>query len=186
MSDEKNIEVEVRALFDKPKYDELLDFLLKNSTDLGQDDKDVYFFLLPTKVVKVVNNISKGSAKIVIKLTRVGTGGNDTEELEILINPKDFDKSVRLFKELEFDQVQRAYQERRNFMYKDIELALKYSESWGYHLELEIMIANKDEQEEAEVKLKALAEELGVKIMTEKEQAEFVSRVDSSYKKNNG
>lgn len=183
MEKEKNIEVEVRSLFDEADYNELKSFLDQNAEDLGMDDKDVYFFLLPSKVVKAVNNISKGTAKLVIKLTRIGTGGNDTEELEIPIDPRDFDKSVRLFKELPFDQVQRAFQKRQNYMYKGVELALKYSESWGYHLELEIMIGDKSEQAEAERKLSEVATELGVKIMSREEQEEFVRQVDKTYPK---
>ena len=183
MAEVKNIEVEVRAVFDELKYNELKDFLNQNGEDLGQDDKDVYFFLLPTKVVKAVNNISKGTAKIVMKLTRVDKGGNDTEELEIFIDPKDFDKSVKLFSELAFDEVQRAFQLRRNYMYKGVELALKYSDSWGYHLELEIMIAAKTEQLDAEQKLHEVANELGVKIMTPDEQKVFAENIDKKYKK---
>lgn len=184
MDQDKTIEVEVRSLFDEHKYNELTEFLNANAKDLGQDDKDTYFFMLPTKVVKAVHNISKNTAKIVIKLTRVGTGTNDTEEIEIPIAPVDFDKSVRLFKELSFDQVQRAYQKRRNYLYKGAELALKYSESWGYHLEIELMIADKSEQADAEAQLGEIAKELGVKILTPEEQTAFVNKVDSSYKAN--
>ena len=184
MGQEKTIEVEVRSLFDEIKYNELSEFLNANAEDLGQDDKDTYFFMLPTKVVKAVHNISRNTAKIVIKLTRVGMGTNDTEEIEIPISPSDFDKSVRLFKELSFDQVQRAYQKRRNYLYKDAELALKYSESWGYHLEIELMISDKSEQAEAEAKLNDIANELGVKILTPEEQTAFVNKVDSNYKSN--
>lgn len=183
MAEVKNIEVEVRAVFNEDKYKQLTDFLNNNAEDLGQDDKDVYFFLLPTKVVKVVNNVSKNTSKIVMKLTRVGKGGNDTEEVEIFIDPKDFDKSVKLFNELKFDEVQRAYQLRHNYMYKGVELALKFSDSWGYHLELEIMISNEREQENAELKLNEVAMELGVKIMTPKEQKIFAENIDKTYKK---
>jgi predicted adenylyl cyclase CyaB len=183
MPEDKNIEVEVRAVFDEPKYQQLKEFLDQNAESLGQDDKDVYFFLLPTKVVKAVNNISKGTAKIVIKLTRVGKGGNDTEEIEIPIAPVDFDKSVRLFSELDFEQTQRAYQMRHNYMYKGVELALKYSNSWGHHMELEIMIADKSQQAEAEAKLAEVAAELGVKPMTPEEQQDFAAKIDQSYNK---
>jgi predicted adenylyl cyclase CyaB len=184
MSDNKNIEVEVRAVFDESKYNDLLKYLATNAEDLGEDDKDVYFFLLPTKVTKVVNNISKGTAKIVAKLTRVGQGGNDTEEIEIFIDPKDFDSSVKLFTSLDFKEVQRSFQKRHNYMYKGVEVALKYSESWGYHMELEIMIVSKDDLIEAESQLKAVAEELGVKIMSPEEQKVFAENIDMQYKKN--
>lgn len=182
--DIKQIEVEVRSVFNKEKHDQLKDFLDKNATDLGQDDKDAYFYLLPKKVVKAVNNISKKSAKIVMKLNRVGKGGNEAEEIEIPISTDDFSKAVKLFSELEFDEVQRAFQTRRNYQYKDVELALKFSDSWGYHLELEILIDDKSKQEQAEKRLKEIADELGVKIMTPEEQHDFALKIDQQYKSN--
>lgn len=179
----KQIEVEVRAIFNEEKYKQLKIFLDKNAKDLGQDDKDVYFYLLPNKVVKVVHNISKNSAKIVMKLNRIGKAGNEAEEIEISINPKDLSKGIKLFSELQFDEIQNASQKRRNYLYKDIELALKYSSSWGYHLELEIMIDDVSKQKSAEEKLMKLGEELGVHILTTSEQKELVSKIDQNYKK---
>jgi adenylate cyclase class IV len=69
-------------------------------------------------------------------------------------------------------------------MYKGVEIALKYSESWGYHMELEIMIASKDDLAGAESQLKSVAEDLGVKIMSPEEQTVFAENIDMQYKKN--
>jgi predicted adenylyl cyclase CyaB len=182
---EKQIEVEVRAIFDEEKYKLLYTFLDTNAKDLGEDDKDVYFYLLPNKVIKSVNNISKKTAKIVMKLNRVGKGGNEAEEIEIQISPSDFPKAVKFFSELEFDEVQQSFQKRKNYMYKDVEIALKYSDSWGYHMELEIMVDDKSKQENAEKKLNEVANELGVHIMTQDEQKEFAANIDKRYKSKN-
>lgn len=46
----KQIEIEMRAMFDKNKYEELKSFLDSNAVDLGQDDKDVYFYIFPDKL----------------------------------------------------------------------------------------------------------------------------------------
>lgn len=39
----RNIEIEFRSIFNKQKYDNLRDFLVKNAQNLGEDDKDVFF-----------------------------------------------------------------------------------------------------------------------------------------------
>ena len=45
---QKNIEIEFRARFNPDKYEELEKFLNDKAEDLGEDDKDVYFFLFRT------------------------------------------------------------------------------------------------------------------------------------------
>lgn len=177
----KLIEVEFRSLLKKEKYNNLKKFLDKKAKDLGKDNKNVYFFLLPNKIVKVTKNVSKKTAKIVIKLNRLGQGSCDFEEIEIPINLSDFNKTVKLFKELPFNQIQNSYQKRHNYFYDGVELALKYTKSWGYHLELEIMIDKKSKLKKSEEKIRAVAKKLGVKIMEEKELAEFAKNIDEQY-----
>lgn len=177
------IEIEFRAILEKKKYDDLKKLLKKNACDLGRDNKVVHFFLLPDRIVKVVKNISKKTAKVGIKLNRLGKGTSDFEEIEIPINPSDFDKTIRLFSALHFDQIQNSFQKRHNYEYNGVELALKHSESWGYHVELEIVIDDISKKEKAEVKIRAVADELGIRIMTEKEITDFAKRIDKQYKK---
>lgn len=179
----KQIEIELRSLFSKEKHDVLKKFLNDNASDWGADDKNVYFFLLPDKIVKAVNNVSKKTAKIVIKLNRLGRGSSDFEEIEISINPSDFNKAVRLFSALPFDQIQNSYQKRHNYSYDGVELALKHTDSWGYHMELEIMVDDSRKHKKAEMKIREVADKLGVKIMSEREVTEFAKKIDEQYKK---
>lgn len=179
----KQIEIEFRSLLKKEKYYALKNFLNENADDLGEDDKDVYFFLLPNKIVKVTKNVSKKTAKIVIKLNRLGRGSCNFEEIEIPINLSDFNNTVKLFKELPFDQIQNSYQKRHNYFYNGVELALKYTKSWGYHLELEIMVDKKSKSKKSEEKIRAVAKKLGVRIMEEEELAKFAKDIDEQYKK---
>ena len=174
----KQIEVEIRGVFNEKKYKELKAFLNKNAVDLGQDDKEVYFFIMENKVVKAVHNTSQKSAKIVLKLARIGTSGNDAEEIEISISTSDFVKAVKFFSELEFNQIQRSVQTRRNYEYKGVIVSLKYSQEWGFHIELELLIKDSDLKVEAERKLMETAEELGVKIMSQSELKEFTDSID--------
>jgi len=183
-NNKKQIEIELRALLDKKAHKRVKKFLDQKAIDLGEDDKDVYFFLLPDKIVKVVDNISQKTAKIVIKLNRLGRGRSDFEEIEIPINPADFEKAVRLFSALPFEQIQNSYQKRHNYKYQGVDLALKHSESWGYHIELEIIVNNLSQKDQAEEKIRKVAQKLGVKVLTEKELAEFARKIDQEYKKN--
>ena len=175
-------EIEYRSIFDEKKYLKIQEFLNKNAEDLGEDDQDVHFFLLPDRIVKVSNKISKNTAKIVIKLNRLGRGTSDFEEIEIPINPSDFEKAIKLFSSLQFDQIQRTYQKRHNYIYKDVEIALKHTDSWGYHMELEVLVDNKSKKEKAEKKIKKIAQELGVKIMSEQELTDFAKKIDEQYR----
>lgn len=182
-NNDKQIEIELRSVFDEKKHNELKDFLDKNAEDLGEDDKDVYFFLLPDKITKATHNVSKKTAKIVIKLNRIGRGTSDFEEIEIPINPPDFDKAVKLFSALPFDQIQNSYQKRHNYLLEGVEIALKWTESWGYHMELEIVVDDKSKREEAEDYIRKVAEKLGVQIMSEDELKDFTKKIDENYKK---
>ncbi|KUK83100.1 MAG: hypothetical protein XD98_0433 [Microgenomates bacterium 39_6] len=177
----KQIEIELRALLNKEEYQDLKKFLKNNALDLGEDNKNVYFFLLPKKIVKVVNNLSKKTAEIVMKLNRLGKGSNDFEEITLNIKPSDFKKAVKIFSQIDFEQVQKSFQKRHNYRYRGVDLALKYSQSWGYHLELEIVIDNISKQKKAEEKIRRVAKVLGVRVMTEKEIAEFARKIDQKH-----
>lgn len=181
----KSIEIELRSVFNKDKYEELLSYLThNNSEDLGEDDKNVFFFILPDKLIKVVQNITKKSAKIVLKLNKIWLW-NDFEEIEIPIPTNEVLNAVMMFKKLWYTEMQESFQKRHNFIYKDIEIAVKYSDSWGYHAELEILIDDISKKTECEKTMYKIANELGIKIMTNDELKEFTAKIDSSYKKNN-
>jgi adenylate cyclase class IV len=114
----KTIEIEHRCLINLEQYDKLHEFLLCHSSqDLGEDDKNVFFFILPDKLLKVTHNISKETAKITLKLSKIGVS-NDFEEIEIPINPIDIQLAVNIFKKLGFTQIQESFQKRHNFIYQ--------------------------------------------------------------------
>lgn len=178
----KQIEIEHRSRFSKKVHDHLISFLNKNGKDLGQDDKNVYFFTFPDKLLKVTDNVSKGTAKITGKLTRIGEGSN-FEEIEIPISRSDVQKAVKLFKKFGFTDVHDTFQKRHNYLYKGIEIAVKYSKVWGYHAEFEIMISSLKEKNDADEKIQKLAKELGIKLMTEDELKKFVEKKEREINK---
>ena len=176
----KNIEIELRALIDEDKFVELNNFLTKNSENLGEDNKDTYFFLFPDKLLKVTNNISKKSAKITLKLNKIGSG-SDFKEIEIFINPKDVDNMVTAFKIIGLSNNQYSFQFRHNYIYKGIEIAVKYTQSWGFHVELEIMIGEEDDEDYAKNRIVNVAKELNLSIMSDKELKDFTQKIDSGW-----
>jgi len=70
-------------------------------------------------------------------------------------------------------------QQRVNYRYKDCEIALKWSDAWGYHLEIEQVVDSKENQPEAEAQIRAVAEELEVRLMTEEELKQFTREAES-------
>lgn len=176
----KNIEVEFFAQFNKEKYHRLFSFLRKNAKNLNKDDKNNWFFLFPNKNLKVVKEISKKTAKIVLKMNKIGLA-NSGEEIEIKIDQKDAEKMVKIFKELGCNKIIHTFTKRHNFKYKGVEIALKYSEDWGYHLELEIMIKDKSKQPQAEAKIQKIANELGVNLLTSDQLKQIVIEIEGKY-----
>ena len=177
----KRIEIEHRALITKQKHDDLKVFLGINGEDLGEDDKDVFFFLVPNKICKVVNNISKKTAKIVLKMNDIGSG-SDYEEIEVSIAQTDVKKSVELFEKLEVGEMMRSFQKRHNYMYKGVEVAVKFSEHWQYHVELEILIDEIGKKLDAEKQIKKVADLLGFSLMSDKEQYKYVLKLENEYR----
>lgn len=183
MANKKQIEIELRSMFSEDKFNSLKKFLDDNAEYLGQDDKDVHFYIFPDKLLKVTDNISKDSAKLTLKLNRIGQG-TDFEEIEFPIGRADVEKAVKMFDSLNMtDNVIHSFQSRHNYMYKGVELALKFSSEWKHHLELEIVVEDESQKAEAEKKIYEVAEELDVKIMSEEELKEFVKKVEAEKKK---
>ncbi len=176
----QNIEVELRSRFSKEKYDELLAFLEKNATHLGVDDKRIWFFVMSDKLLKVTHNISKKNGKITLKLTKIGHGSS-FEEIEFLIDEKDIEKAVKLFTTLGHEYLFEPTILRRDFEYKGVEFALKYSKTWGYHLELEVLLSSKEGEKEAEAHIREVAQELNIPIMTEEELLAFTQNIEATY-----
>lgn len=80
------------------------------------------------------------------------------------------------------DQVISGTQKRTNYEYQGVEIALKWSEDWGYHVEFEIMINDLSEKEAADALIREVAKTLSVPLMTEEEVAAFSAEVRAKKK----
>lgn len=172
------VEIELRARFDQAKRDELLAVLAEQGEDLGANDKHIYFYVLPDKLLKVVNNVSAGTAKVSLKDNRIGQG-SAFGEVEMTIPQPEVDTAVRIFNALGFaEAIHDAVNQRHDFRLDGVEIAVKHSQAWGHHAEFEVLLPDDAEEAaktDAETRIHALAERLGVRLMTEAELAEFTA-----------
>lgn len=171
-------EIEFRTKFDSEKYKDLKAYLDQHAENREEDNKDCYYYIFQDKLLKIVNNISKRNGKISLKLNRIGQG-SVFPEIEFYFLPDQFDVACRLFKELALPaKVMHGPQQRINYKYRDCEIALKYSEVWGYHMEIEQVIDSKDKRFEAEARIREVADELGVILMSEEELKKFTREAE--------
>jgi adenylate cyclase class IV len=176
-------EIELRARFDEAKHDALIEHLTAHGEDLGANNKHIYFFVLPDKLLKVVDNLSTGTAKISLKGSRIGQG-SAFAETEMTIPSDEVATAVEIFNQLGYaNLMHEAYNQRHDFRFRDVEIAVKHSEAWGHHAEFEVLLD--DEASEADIddavdRIHQVADELGATVMTEDELAEFTAKFEQS------
>ncbi|MET9447292.1 CYTH domain-containing protein [Streptomyces cinerochromogenes] len=176
------VEIEMRARFDEEAYGRLVARLEQEGTDLGCDDKHIYFYVLPDQLLKVTDNTAAGTAKITLKHSKIGQGAA-FPETEIAIAREDVSAAVRIFNALGFEsQMHQAFNRRRNYRFRGVEIAVKWSEAWGHHAELEVLLddnASDAARQEATDRIFAVAKELQVMLMTEQELADFTAAFEA-------
>src|SRR6266481_9258374 len=120
-------EIEHRALLTKESFETLSEKLEHEAELLGEDDKDVSYYIFPDKLLKVVRNISSGTAKLSLKLNALGAGSS-FQEFEISFPEDSFEAMKQIFDNTGAHiQVIRGTQKRTNYKYQDVEIALKWS-----------------------------------------------------------
>ncbi|MGI5436094.1 hypothetical protein ACQEV4_00895 [Streptomyces shenzhenensis] len=177
------VEIEMRARFAKDVRDQLVARLRTDGEDLGQDDKHIYFYVLPDQLLKVTDNTTAGTAKITLKGSKIGRGAAFTET-EFPISRNDVPAAVKVFNALGFEPtMHEAVNFRHNFRFDGVEIAVKWSEAWGHHAEFEVLLtdgASDADRTEAEAAITDVAASLGVSLMTEQELADFTAAFETA------
>ncbi|MEU9026454.1 CYTH domain-containing protein [Streptomyces sp. NPDC048383] len=177
------VEIEMRARFTKEAHDQLVVRLKADGEDLGNDDKHIYFYVLPDQLLKVTDNTAAGTAKITLKGSKIGQGAAFAET-EFEISPADVPAAVHMFNALGFETaMHQAFNFRHNFRLDGIEIAVKWSEAWGYHAEFELLLddgASDAARDEAQAKITDVAASLGVTLMSEQELANFTAAFEAA------
>lgn len=175
-------EIEHRAILTEESYKALADRLAREAKLLGVDDKEVSYYIFHDKLLKVVRNISQGTAKLSLKLNTLGEGSS-FQEFEVPFPEESFETMKSIVDSISSpDQVISGTQKRTNYEYKGVEIALKWSEDWGYHAEFEIMISDLSQKETADARIVEVAKTLSVTLMTEEEVKAFSAEVRAKQK----
>src|SRR3989344_524724 len=171
-------EVEKRGILTKRGYDKLLSFLKKYGKSLGDDDKYVVYYIYSDKLLKAVDNASKGNAKISLKMNKIGNG-SVFPETEIFFHREDFTKIKFILDTIVTpEKVMTGVQKRQNFIYKDCEFAIKWSKYWGYHFEIEKVVNDETQIQQANEDLENIAKELNIEIMSDGELKIFTKKAE--------
>lgn len=164
------------AFLEEESYDRVSAYLNEHAEDLGPDNKTSYFFVLPDINISVA--VTEQKAVLKYKGGQIGKGIG-FEELEIgLASREEAEKTVRLLQVLTQLDPQVSRQIRHNYQLDEIELALKYTETWGFHLELEKIYEATDEElkaaaTEADSQIVSVAGRLGIQLATNADLLEF-------------
>lgn len=172
-----SIEIEIRGIITKEEFDEAKKYLDQHGQNQQEDNRETYFFIVPKLNLKVANAVSKNIAKIALKTGEESSIAN--EELEISIKPEEVQTAVKIFNLLGFDKFKKSDQIRTNYNYKGSEIALKWSQDWSYHFEMEFVTDEQSQVEDLQAKLYNLATEIGLKPMSEEQISLYISNLRS-------
>lgn len=144
------------------------------------DNKHSFFFVLPNINMSIAD--SRKETKIKYKGGQLGKG-NGFEEIEYNIRRDSLPEAIKLFTRLFDLSPQESFQFRINYrLGDDVEIALKYTEMWGFHLEVErVYVASSDAEKsfrhaESKSKLEQLALTLGFSYITDAEMTIFTEQ----------
>lgn len=179
MKDNYLIEVELRGLMSNEKWLELVLNLKQRCDDYENDDKLSYFFVIANGILKVNDEITKNTAKIVYK--HGDESNNILEEYEITIRRDEVDKAVNMFVNLGYKDVNEVDQKRINFKYKDTVISLKNTPDFGPHFEIEKKAKNISDAKSIKNELKKVCKELGLVPMTPKQIRELIVKVNNDH-----
>lgn len=172
-------EIEYRSRFNHSTYVRLKRFLDAHAKNLGRDDKDCNYYIFPDRLLKIVNNTSKRTAKLSLKQNHIGHGAV-FPETEVYFDPKVLKKLQMIIGNLGLKaKVMHGPQNRINYSYRGCEIALKYSDAWGYHLEIEKVVRSLTRRAAAEKIIREVALELDVHLMSEEELKTFTQKAES-------
>jgi len=171
------IEVEKRGLLNERRYHEVLDRLRQlEAVDKGEVSTESIFYLSNRWQLKIQRSTPGRAAKIAWK-----SGGNDgaesRRELELAISHDNFDAANELMRQvLPGVSVFPTHQRRHDFTLNTVQVALKYSPDWDYHIEIEALVNDESRVPVALEAIQNLADTLGITLLSPEEEQKFVAQ----------
>ncbi len=166
------------AFLDEETHDRISAQLMTEAEDLGQDDKTSYFFVLPDKNLSVASKTDQTVIKLKDGQIGKGIGHEELPEVQ-LASPAETQNAVRILGALTGVDPQVSYQFRHNYRLDEVELAVKYTQTWGFHVELECTYEGgttevlSDAARIADEKIQKVAGFLGITLASDEELVAF-------------
>ena len=173
-----NYEYEERAFLTEEEFFRVKKVLESIAVSIELDNKVSYFFVLPEQNLSV----AKSEKKCVIKYKHGSVGiGNGFTEYEIPVDEQYFQQTVDMLKMFCGITPQISEQFRINYILpNEIEVALKYTQTWGFHLEIEKIYTDEKDKALAKKEVEETANELKIHLITDTEMKEFRDNFDRS------
>src|SRR5680860_19200 len=178
----KTYEYEERAFLSEDDFFRIKTKLDNIAVKTIPDNKISYFFVLADKNVSITTSPIKTVVKY--KGGQLGNGDNGFEEHEFAIKLDELSESIDLFTSLLNLKPLKSEQFRINYILPNsIEVALKYTLTWGFHIEVEKLYSANDSEKNEVGKTQARNEVdnvgsmLGIKYTTDEEMKQFVDDI---------
>lgn len=174
----KKVEVELRGIIDKEKFNALSEELEKKYR--GEDDnKETHFYVTADFILKIEKRDNPKEIFLIVK------DGDETknvlEELEVKLDSADLPNVIRIFDILGYSKINIVKQKRRNyFLEDDVVLSLKYTDDWGYHFEIEKIVRLNDAEKTKNL-LADKCKSLDLKFMDGPEIAEKINEINKNH-----
>lgn len=171
------IEVELRGVIKKTQYDRLLNKFKKENFSIESDDKIAYYYEYNAGILKLVDETSKHRFKISHKLGDECKNMGLVETEAYFASTEDLHNAKKILKEMGFKLKFTIPQQRLNIIYHGVNFSLKYTPSWKYHFEAEILVDDAREVNRARQAILEVCKDLEVRPFTELELQQFLSRL---------
>lgn len=170
------IEVEKIAVFSETTYKDLRATLQDVAEDLGQNNTSNIFYIGDTYQVKVATLHDQNRAKIALKSGDLAD--HSSEEYEVHFTAEEAPHAEKILDTL-LKGIQKfpTTQQRHDYRLDGVEIALKFSDDWGYHAELEVMAKDQDAVAAALEKIEAVAKKLGLETLSKEEMKARIASI---------
>ncbi|MHA7820260.1 MAG: CYTH domain-containing protein [Erythrobacter sp.] len=176
-----NLEVEVRGFLDSEGYANTKSRLQDLGLTGTPDNRITTFFMVDGATLKVTNMVDLTSCKIAYKSGDIARS-EFQNEIEIGIDPADFDSVVQMFQSLGFTDIQETKQQRINYEIDSCSLALKWSEDWGYHFEVDKVVSSQSDVASARAKIEQVCKKIGLNPLSDDDFAAFCVEIAEKHK----
>lgn len=173
------IEVEKKALLSEEAYQQLPEQILAlGGQDAGNQDTDSIFYVTDGAQVKLQATPASGKAKLAWKSGDYDDGAAARREIEVQLAPSEFEAAEQFIDAL-LTGVKKVptTQKRHNYELDGVAIAVKYSEHWGYHVELDQEVPTEEGVVIAEERIQQVADKLNMTLLTSEQEKQLVAEM---------